>query len=285
MKIDTKFLNAVFQLSRIWEYYGSVVFVTCLGLALSQVESPSQIAAALLANFLAVAFSFMFNDIEDADDDALDLHKVKRNPVAASLMKPKTAYFICILTVASSVALYSFLGLLPLTFGVVSLILSFCYSWKPIRLKSKPVIDVVAHGLQLGTMQFLAAVSIKSAPLYLVAWLSILIFVLSAIADINNEVRDYQTDQAAGLHNTLSIIDLKSWGSYVPFLWLGPISIILLFMLYRLSIIGQVLTLIVAVAAIIVYLSSSPLNRTEVFFYTRSQQLGTLWGMLFILFR
>lgn len=285
MKIIINFFSSVFQLSRAWEYYGSIVFVTCVGLALSNVERPSLIFVALIANLLAVAFSFMFNDIEDAEDDILDPHKAKRNPITASLIKPKAAYVVCLLTAAVSIILYAFLGLLPFIFGLASIILSFCYSWKPVRLKSKPIIDVLAHGLQLGTLQFLSAASIKLLPLFSAAWLSFLIFALSAIADINNEVRDYKTDQAVGLRNTLSIINLRSWGHYVPFFWLGPVSIILLFMLSKISTIGQIFSLIVAIVAIGVYITSSSHNRKEVFFYTRSQQLGTIWGVVFILCR
>src|SRR3990170_327081 len=77
------------------------------------------------------------------------------------------------------VVVTSLLGAAAVT-GWICLGTGFLYSWKKIRLKSIPVLDILSHGFMLAGLQFLAAVYAFS-PERVSGWWTLLIFV-SAIS-------------------------------------------------------------------------------------------------------
>ncbi len=285
MKIKSQSsLLTLLELTRWKEYYGSVAFVTGLGIAFSELKDLTSVATVYVANFLAVAFSFIFNELEDWNDDRFDPRR-KGKPLPAVLIGSKTGYLFCAVVASASSALFALVGYWPFVFGFGSILLSFFYSWKRVRLKAQPIADLVSHGLQLGTLQFLAAATIgmKVSFATLVS-IAFLIFFMSGIADLNNEIRDYVPDRKAGLRNTLSIFDLRTSAAFIQYLWLLPLGAILAIGSFRMSGRGQTLIAAVAITAIVLYLTTPKHKRRELFFYVRSQQLGAAWGLCFILF-
>ncbi|HLL76739.1 MAG TPA: UbiA family prenyltransferase [Pyrinomonadaceae bacterium] len=278
-------LAGVVRLSRYSEYYGSIIFCTGLGLAVSQTKRPLLIAGILIANLLAVSFSFAFNDIMDADEDALDSAKAARNPVSASLISAGIANLVSIAAAVSSLTVYAFLGLKPFIFGVATIIVAFLYSWRVTRLKSRPIVDILAHSLHLGPFQVLAAIYLGSVVnSSLTLRLAFFVFLLSALAALNNEIRDYDIDRRTKLRNTLSILNLYRLGSIVQYLWLVPVILIILSLIDHIESIGQGLIVCTIILAVIIYALSPPTRRREIFFYRYSQILGTIFGFIFILF-
>jgi 4-hydroxybenzoate polyprenyltransferase len=65
---------------------------TALGAAAAGGTFGWQWIAALLANWTAVGFAFMINDVEDADDDAMNPAKINRNPISCRMISPRVLH-------------------------------------------------------------------------------------------------------------------------------------------------------------------------------------------------
>ena len=100
----------IIQLSRFKEFTSFVIITTLLGALSGRGTFGWQLAAVLAANWFAVAFAFMINDIEDATDDAINPSKVNRNPISAGLLPGRTAWLITITIGLASGTLYDNLG-------------------------------------------------------------------------------------------------------------------------------------------------------------------------------
>jgi 4-hydroxybenzoate polyprenyltransferase len=65
-------IKALICLARYKEYFFFVIITTFLGASAANGAFGWPLLLVLLANWLAVAFAFMINDVEDAPDDALN---------------------------------------------------------------------------------------------------------------------------------------------------------------------------------------------------------------------
>jgi 4-hydroxybenzoate polyprenyltransferase len=194
------------RLTRWKEYVPFVIPVTLLGvnLALSRTGGAPDLRflAVLLANNLAVAYAFMVNDIEDAPDDARDPARAARNPVTCGEISPTTGWLCAAMVAVLTLLLYAACGARPLAVGLLTLILAHLYSWKPMRLKAWPALDVISHSLMLSALLALSGY-MTYHPEPGAAWLLVLAaFLGSAYGQLYNQLRDYAMDKAAGLHNT-----------------------------------------------------------------------------------
>ncbi len=194
------------RLTRWKEYVPFVIPATIAGANLALTRAASmpdlRLLAVLLANNLMVAYAFMINDIEDAPDDARDPARAARNPVTCGELSPVVAWVSALAVAGMAVVLYAMCGLPALAVGVLGLILSHLYSWKPVRLKAWPALDVVSHALMLSALLVLAGY-VTYHPDPGPAWLIVAAaFLGSAYGQLYNQVRDYDMDKAAGLHNT-----------------------------------------------------------------------------------
>jgi len=204
-------LRALVRLTRYKEYLAFVVVTSLLGAAAGNGVFGLKLLAVLLANWLAVGFSFMINDVEDARDDALNPKKAMRNPVSAGMMSEKDGTKAAFAVALMAGAIYLTLGFAAALTGWICLGTGFLYSWKKIRLKSIPVLDILSHGFMLAGLQFLAAVYAFS-PERVSGWWTLLIFVsaISMYGQMFNEVRDYECDLKAGVTHTASVIGKRA---------------------------------------------------------------------------
>jgi 4-hydroxybenzoate polyprenyltransferase len=152
-----KRLGSLMRLARYKEFVSFVVITTLLGAAVGNGAFGWRLITVLLANWMAVGFAFMINDVEDARDDALNPAKVKRNPVSAGDLSPRLGQAASFGVAILAAALYALLGAWPFVTGATCLIIGYVYSWRRIRLKSIPIADLISHGLMLAGLQFLAA--------------------------------------------------------------------------------------------------------------------------------
>lgn len=180
-----------------------------------------RLPAVLLANMLAVTCAFMVNDVEDAPDDARDPARAACNPVACGELSPREGWIAATLTGTLALALYGTLSLGGLIAGTLTVALAYLYSWRGVRLKAWPVVDVVAHVLLLSALLFLAGYfAYDDAPGNV--WLVALgVALVSAYGQLYNQVRDYDMDRAAGLHNTASLLGRRNsqWLMYAALGW------------------------------------------------------------------
>ncbi|MDK2464754.1 MAG: UbiA family prenyltransferase, partial [Candidatus Korarchaeota archaeon] len=149
-----RLVSAALSLSRAREYILQLTLVfpviemVAPGLLLSV-----RAILAYSANFLYTAFAYSFNDVEDAEDDALDPVKGARNPVSSGVISRRAGYLISLAFLAAGLALMAAISLESLLSGSLFSVNSAAYSWRRLRLKAVPVLDLVSHAATLGVPQ------------------------------------------------------------------------------------------------------------------------------------
>ncbi|HEY3289777.1 MAG TPA: UbiA family prenyltransferase [Anaerolineae bacterium] len=202
-------LKGLLQLTRYREYVLFVCVTTLMGAKLGGGDFDLRLAIVLAANILVVGFAFMYNDVEDAPDDAMDAQKALRNPISAGIISPRMGKLACLAVSAILLGLYGLLGLLPFLLGAFCLALAFLYSWRVARLKSVPVADLISHSLSLAGLQFLCAYFAYDAGKPY-SWLLFLSVVFASVyGELNNELRDIVVDKKAGIRHTADLIGIK----------------------------------------------------------------------------
>lgn len=206
-------LQAILKLTRWQEFWAFTSILTWLGGLLAyEVRGATldwRLFVVFIANMSAMAYAFMINDIEDAVDDTHDPDRARRNPISSGELSKKVGWTAAIIMFALSAICYALAGWRTFVVGAVILILAHLYSWHLVRLKARPLVDILSHAMFLSTLLFLAAFFIYTTHVgYL--WTMVLgTFLISAYGQLYNQVRDYDADRAAGLHNTASILGLR----------------------------------------------------------------------------
>lgn len=178
---------------------------------------------------LLLVGSFIINDIEDSEDDAKDPKKVNRNLISAGILTKSQGYIFYLATNVIALLPLIFINLHVFLVGLSIAIIGYFYSSLPLRLKSRPLIDVLSHGFFLAGAEILLFALL---PDNLADNKTLLIFIglylFSMGGDLYNEVRDWVVDREVGLKNSASILgfNLSRYVSYV-FYGLGVILITL----------------------------------------------------------
>lgn len=243
--------QAIVCLSRWREHVPFTLAATWLGANMAAYHAGAALDGRLgmvtLANILAVTFAFMVNDVADAPDDARDPLRAARNAVSSGALTARAAWLIAGAVGALALALYTLLSSLALLTGAATLGLGFLYSWRRVRLKAWPVLDVIAHALMLSALLTLTGyLAFDAAPGH-VWWVILMTGLISAYGQLYNQVRDADQDRVAGLHNTTwllgtgraralivvclgaagGLLALTAMGGLWP-LWLAPLAGVLL---------------------------------------------------------
>lgn len=213
-------LDAAWRLTRFKEYAWFVIITTLLGAAAANGSLGLTLLVVLCANWCAVGFAFMINDIEDAPDDALSPEKARRNPVSSGDISPRVALHLSLAVALLAAILYATLGLGPFLAGAASLILAFLYSFRRIRLKALPVADLVSHALFLAGLQFLSAyLAFEGGAVPQWAGPLALIVGVSLYGQLFNELRDFDGDLKAGVTHTASFLGRRR-AQWLMMFWL-----------------------------------------------------------------
>ncbi len=199
------------RLTRWQEHVLFTVPATLLGvvLAAANEDVPAlsrRVLAVLAANLLAVTVAFMLNDIEDADDDARDALRGSRNAVTCGEIAPRDGLLAAGAIALLALLLYAAAGRAALGVGALTLVLSGLYSWRGVRLKALPIVDVLAHLLMLSALLFLAGYLTHGSHPARVWTVAAGVGLISAYGQLYNQLRDYDQDSAAGLHNTAHLL-------------------------------------------------------------------------------
>jgi chlorophyll synthase len=248
----TERIHAIWRLTRFQEFASFVIVTTLLGAAAGQGSPGWRLIVVLVANWLAVGFGFMVNDVEDAPDDALTTAKAHRNPVSSGQLSLRFARRLCLAAAVLAAVLYASLGLGPLAAGLACLLLGYFYSARPIRLKATPIADLVSHALGLAGLQFLAAYLTFDGGT-VPQWASSLAFVLaiSLYGQLFNELRDFDGDLRAGVTHTASLLGRRTAHSLMmAWLLIGVASAAVSILIVRLIPVWVIL-LTVALAALL----------------------------------
>ena len=207
-------LHAIVKLSRWAEYVPFTVPLTLFGGLLAyrfstDVSLDWRLLCVLIANCLAVAYAFIINDIEDAEDDLAEPERGARNAVASGELSKRAAWAVALLTALLALGLYALAGWVALLTGAGVVILGHLYSWKPVRLKALPLLDILSHILMLSALLLLAPYLVYDDSPREVWLFAASMTLISAYGQLYNQARDFDADRAAGLHNTASLLGKK----------------------------------------------------------------------------
>lgn len=128
-----------------------------------------------------------------------------------------------------------------------------------------PIIDLVSHGLFLGTAQILIAAigfGLELSPkIYLVALIA---FSFSVLSDFYSEIRDYKVDRLSNINNTASIVNVDGIKNKTHYFHVIPAILITLLLLSNFSGQFQIILLGLALIFAFFYLISSEQFRHKI---------------------
>lgn len=204
-------LSAVLRLTRWDEHVLFTLPATLLGVNLALEEGPAvavdwRVAVVLVANVLAVAFAFMVNDIEDASDDASDPTRAAHNVIAAGTLTSRAGWWAAWIVAGLALAGFAIINARVLTVGTLTVGLGWLYSWRAVRLKAFPLVDVLSHVLMLSALLLLAGYATYAPGVGRIGSVVAGVSLISAYGQFYNQLRDYELDRVAGLHNTASLL-------------------------------------------------------------------------------
>lgn len=161
------------------------------------------------ANLFLTAFGYVFNDVEDAEDDYHDVEKRKRNPISSGEITKRQSYLFSFLLLSAGLSLLLFVNASVFILGLIFAFVGFIYSWKSLRLKSIPIWDLISHVFFLGVLQFLITyLAFRPLDLFVAPFLMIII-PFSVMNEIIGELKDLNVDKKTNITNTVQ--KLKSF--------------------------------------------------------------------------
>lgn len=235
-----KKIKGIIALSRIFEVFDFTLALSLLGIILSGGWIGTRMIAIIFANFLAMTYAFMINDVEDAPEDAENPKKKKRNPICNGSLTRGEGLLVSNITLLLSFLLYLLIAVktgltLVLVIGILTLLVSFLYSWRKVRLKAIPIVDVITHMFMLSGFIYLTSYYSYSAnmtTLPLIAFMSIIS--ISAYGQLDNEVRDFETDKKTSIKTLATIIGKKP-AQILQFLFMATAVILFIYIVLALK--------------------------------------------------
>lgn len=190
-------LSGIARLTRFNEYVYFVVIATLLGVAAAQGTLDWRVLVLLPANWLAVGFAHMINDIEDAPDDAFSAKNQQRNPVSSGLITPRSAWIATLVIGLLTAIMFALVGFWTFVFGFANLILGLLFSNKTVRLKRMDFIDLLSYGLMLAGLPFLCGYAAYTSQLNRI-WLWPFLFLLSIIilTERQDKLKDIERERS-----------------------------------------------------------------------------------------
>ena len=180
----------------------------------------------ILANILAISFAFAINEIEDAEDDKKDPNR--KNPIARGNLTRKQALAFTFSAFFISLTAFSLVNKQTMLTGAAILVISFFYSYKGVRLKSMPLIDLISHALMLAALIMLSGYLAVSNQIYLALPILAACFFGSVHGQFDNQIRDFKEDKKAKLNNTTLLVGLPR----AKQLAMATLIVAILFILY-----------------------------------------------------
>lgn len=192
------------RFTRLFDYVHVLVLIFPLIFLISPADLfSSKTVLVFFANLCLTAFGYMYNDLEDAEDDYHDVEKRERNPVASGEITRRQSYFFNLVLVSAGLYLFSLISALVLVLGGVFTLVGFVYSWRTLRLKSRPILDLVSHVIFLGAFQFLTTyAAFRPLDLSVIPFLMIVV-PFSLMNEVIHEMKDYDVDKETKINNTV----------------------------------------------------------------------------------
>jgi len=185
------------------------------------------IAFFFIISVLLLAFGFSVNNFFDVEEDR------EKGETINLLVQNKKNFLFSISPGILALFLSIYFGLNVFLFILVAGLIGFFYSAPPLRMKSKPFLDLISHGFFAGALIFIFPLLIFSPELTLLHYLiAFSIFYLSAMLETRNHLEDYQSDLRAGLQTTVCFLGYKNSANFLKYLaFFYPLVLSLVFFL------------------------------------------------------
>ena len=164
-----------------------------------------KLATAFVAGALFVWYAFSINNCFDVDTDSRNPAKTRKNPIAAGELSFRRGLLVSVLLALTGLGLASMTNREAFAVYAVMLLLATLYSAPP-RLKARPIVDVLSHGLFFGGLPFLYGALIDGNLSEVEILIATGITFYSFALELRNHLADYESDLEAGLKTTPIVI-------------------------------------------------------------------------------
>ncbi len=176
-------------------------FSVGFGLGIKSNSHPFIIIYAFIAFITWMSFSFILNALADKhvdkfhDGRSKDMNLAYQSIVTGEITEKKALYLSIIFLFSSIIFAWLVNTLFFLLILIVDVV-GYIYSMPPLRLKAKPVTDIICN-TTAGGLIFIAGLSIGGENLYPLIILAV--FVMTSIFYIPTVVTDFEFDKKAGI--------------------------------------------------------------------------------------
>lgn len=201
-----KYITAFYRLSRI-KVIVADYFILLTGVSIMSTENKVALPYLIIATLISLSihcYSFIVNDLEDAEDDALDDKKKLRNPISSGYITYNQGFIILQLTsIPALIASFAFGGINAFMVAFAAILTGHLYSWKVVRFKAYPILDIVSHSFALAGFQPILFNSFTGGTFSSSFWLVYIgVTLISVGGALYNQLRDYDVDVQSNLNNT-----------------------------------------------------------------------------------
>lgn len=158
---------------------------------------------------LFLAFGFSINDSFDIEEDK---HKEGgTNPLVSKELSFKKGFIFAVVSGLLGLILSLAFGPKVFLFSLTGILAVLSYSAPPLRLKSRPLLDLISHGYFAGVFIFILPLLIFNHGLISRYYsIALSIFYISVILELRNHLEDFEIDKAAGLKTTVCVLGRKN---------------------------------------------------------------------------
>lgn len=198
-------------------------------------ENPFYVIINAFFIYIAAASIFGINNVFDVENDKNsekdggffdDTRKL--NFIAQGKITKKEGYIFSMFLGITSLTFFFFSNLISFMIAVAIFIFGYIYSAPPLRLKSRPFIDLLYHGSFGGFILFLFGHSLVKIIDTNSLLFSIPLFFICMMIQLENHLQDYKDDKRAGTKTTVVFLGFeKSIMLYTIFSLLTFITIII----------------------------------------------------------
>ena len=160
-----------------------------------------ELVTAFLAGVLFVWYAFSINNCFDVDTDTKNPAKVRKNPIASGELSLKAGLLLSALLATAGTGLALTTNLKAFAVYLTMILLATAYSAPP-RLKARPIVDVLSHGLFFGGLPFVYGAIVDGNLSEVEVLMAIGIAIYSFALELRNHLGDYESDLMAGLKTT-----------------------------------------------------------------------------------
>lgn len=225
-----------------------------------------------VSTFFIASFTFAINNYYDADSDKENPRRAHINAVASGKISKKAVVFLNITFIIIPLVVSILFKFEVFLFCAFLLFLGWAYSAPPLRLKGRPVLDVIWHFVGFFSMVIWGSLITDS--IGLINWLmAISLGVWSTVGQVGNHIADYSFDKDSRTKTYAVWVGLDKAKNTVAILTL--IHLILLIPLILLYSLSYYITIIIIIVIPVIGLlilkpkrGAFPTRRCFIYFFT-----------------